>query len=256
MNQSKHLAQESKFLSIMQEAVNANKMMSIIQLPKSQIDLKYTTQFQSSLCKSIHNILQTTDKIPLEFRFTNKQNNYIYIIIGAEKGFCGGFNASILHFIKSLDIKKSYIFGLDLHRLMPHFNFGGNISLAFNTLVKFAGFILNKLYFQEIGLKVIYTNSSQQIIIEDLLPLIYYTKIDESKSIDQNISHLSYIVLASKIYRAIKESSFAEHMQRIISMEQASDNCAKTLNLIKIRLNKLRQEHITNEILQISASSN
>ncbi len=255
MNKSKSLAQEKKFLSNMQEVVNAQKTISIVQISNSQIDLKCAMQFQASLYKSISNILQITDKIPLEFRFTNKQSNYIYIIIGAEKGFCGGFNASILHFTKSLDIKKSYIFGLDLHRLMPYFNFGGNITLSFNTLVKFAGFILNKLHLQEIGLKIIYTNSSQEIIIENLLPLIHYTKIDESKDVDQNISHLSYIVLASKIYRAIKESAYAEHMQRIISMEQASDNCAKTLNLIKIKLNKLRQEDITNEILQIAASS-
>lgn len=254
MNKSKNLFQEFKFLSIMKEAVNANKMMATIHLPQSQQDMKHSQDFMQSLIKSVNNILPIAHTVPLEFTFHNLQKNFIYLIIGAENGFCGGFNANILHFLKDIDINAAYIFGSDFYRVMPNFNLAGQIKISFKTCSKFASYILNKIQKDKAGLKIIYTNSSQEVIMQDLLPLIEFKKGIQVCELDQNIQYLGHIILATKIYKAIKESDFAENMQRIISMEQALDNCIKSLNLLKIKLNKIRQERITNEILQIVSS--
>ena len=75
MNKSKNLFQEFKFLSIMKEAVNANKMMANIHLPQSQKDMKHSQDFMQSLIKSVNNILPIAHKVPLEFTFHNLEKN-------------------------------------------------------------------------------------------------------------------------------------------------------------------------------------
>lgn len=59
--------------------------------------------------------------------------------------------------------------------------------------------------------------------------------------------------LYMRLYEAYYQSKFSENMSRRIAMEQASDNANEMREELSNRYNQLRQEEITQEILELSA---
>lgn len=57
-----------------------------------------------------------------------------------------------------------------------------------------------------------------------------------------------------KIYQALLDSSASEHSARMVAMKSATDNARDLVEDLNLTYNRLRQEKITNEILEITSS--
>ncbi len=55
----------------------------------------------------------------------------------------------------------------------------------------------------------------------------------------------------SMVYRILQESSASEHAARMVAMDLATRNAGEMISSLTLRLNKLRQASITNELLEI-----
>ena len=56
------------------------------------------------------------------------------------------------------------------------------------------------------------------------------------------------------IYQFILSANTAEHSARMLAMKNASDNASDILSNLKLEYNKARQQHITNEVSEISST--
>jgi F-type H+-transporting ATPase subunit gamma len=107
---------------------------------------------------------------------------------------------------------------------------------------------------------------SQNVVCETILPIDISKEtltIQESQvpgfSIDMIFEpHPSVIIdqllvkhFSIQVYRCMSESIAAEHGARMTAMENASNNARDVLNKLTLTYNKLRQEKITTELVEI-----
>lgn len=60
------------------------------------------------------------------------------------------------------------------------------------------------------------------------------------------------LTIRSALYRAFLENQTSEQAARILSMQMANDNAIKLLGNLQLEYNKLRQQGITTELLDIA----
>jgi F-type H+-transporting ATPase subunit gamma len=65
------------------------------------------------------------------------------------------------------------------------------------------------------------------------------------------IDMLYPLVLRATLFRALLENQISEQAARILSMQMANDNATKLLKSLQLEYNKLRQQNITAELLDI-----
>ncbi len=117
---------------------------------------------------------------------------------------------------------------------------------------------------------LVYTNfhtmSRQTVEMQKLLPLeleskhehvmldrssktsaAYIYEPDERDILDQIIPRFT----ALQVYQAILESQASEHAARMVAMRNATDNAVELVGALQLAYNKVRQQAITNDILDI-----
>ena len=57
------------------------------------------------------------------------------------------------------------------------------------------------------------------------------------------------------VYTALLDSNASEHAARMVAMQAATDNADELLRTLNLQYNKLRQQSITNELLDIARGS-
>ena len=61
---------------------------------------------------------------------------------------------------------------------------------------------------------------------------------------------------ALQVYQAVLESQASEHAARMIAMRNATDNAKELVGALQLAYNKVRQQAITNDILDIVGGAN
>ena len=106
---------------------------------------------------------------------------------------------------------------------------------------------------------------SQNVVSETLLPIDVSNVTFETGESSTNFStdmiyepepakiieELLYKVFNIQVYRAMAESVAAEHGARMTAMENASNNAREVLARLTLTYNKVRQEKITTELIEI-----
>lgn len=201
------------------------------------------------------------------------------IVIAADRGLSGSYNSNILHaaerFLKNyrkdqinlflfgrkaVDFFKNKEWPIDYERI----DWGGKIStheikIFSDQLVN--GFLSEK--FDEIWL--IYTHyinvMHNQVVIEQFLHIpgkpptqqkrIYNNYIFE-RSPEELIGGLLPLYCVTRLQTAFHEAYASELASRIIAMQTASKNSKELIEALTLKRNKLRQENITKELIEIS----
>jgi F-type H+-transporting ATPase subunit gamma len=60
---------------------------------------------------------------------------------------------------------------------------------------------------------------------------------------------------ALQVYQALLESIASEHAARMVAMKNATDNASELANGLTLEYNKVRQQGITNEMLDIAGGA-
>ncbi len=75
----------------------------------------------------------------------------------------------------------------------------------------------------------------------------YEFEPDQKEILDEMIPRFT----ALQIYQAILESQASEHAARMVAMRNATDNAKELVGALQLAYNKVRQQAITNDILDI-----
>ncbi len=202
------------------------------------------------------------------------------LVITGDKGLAGSFNAvilrSALHFLKANQDKEVFVFAVgkkgrdflarlkmpNLHLVYESVGIFPKVSYAHAELL---GEAVLKTYFeQNLGsVTLIYNDfkslASQNLVEQQFLPFHFEAtenKKDESDFLFEPgmleiFKLLVPRLVKANMYRMLLESQAANLAATMNAMDAASKNAGELVAALGVKLNKVRQASITNEILDI-----
>ncbi|MCX7760022.1 MAG: F0F1 ATP synthase subunit gamma [Hydrogenothermaceae bacterium] len=260
---------------------SAMKMVSAAKLRKAQNLLYATRPYSEKLYGLIYDLSIYIDRESHPLLAKREENKIDYVVITADRGLAGAFNSNVLKTVwrEIIDLKakgKEVNLILIGRKAVNFFkNKGFNIVGAYEDIyrtdmnlsftAKVGGILASR--FIEAQTDAVYlvnneliTSSTYETKIRKLLPLEppSTVKITESSAV-YNIEPSKEEVLESllqryinfQLYRALVESSTAEHSARMIAMDNATKNAGEAIRKWTIIFNKARQEAITTELIDI-----
>ena len=216
---------------------------------------------------------------------TGKDDVHLLIVMTAERGLCGGFNANIAKLarqdaqrlmaagktVKILcvgrkgadNLRRSYgrqiIDRVDL-RGLKQIGFDAAAGIAEKVLTMFAAgeFDVATLYFSEFRSVITQKPTALQLIPAKLAApdgeaaagraeAIYEYEPEENEI----LSDLLPRNIASQIFRGLLENAASEQGARMSAMDSATRNAGEMIDKLTLRYNRQRQANITKELIEI-----
>jgi len=261
---------------------SAMKMVSAAKLRKAQNLLYATRPYSNKLYEMIADLSIYIDRDSHPLLAKREIKSVDLVVITADRGLAGAFNSNVIKAawkeIQNLQSQGKNVNLILIGRKGVNFfkNKGINIVASYEDVYRnqvnisftsIVGEILSSRFVEEktdavyvINNELI-TSSTYETKIRQLLPL--EPPESSSKKYDEmtiyNIEPSKEDVLNSllqryinfQLYRALVESSTAEHSARMIAMDNATKNAGEAIRKWTIIFNKARQEAITTELIDI-----
>ncbi len=207
----------------------------------------------------------------------------IKIVLGSDRGLCGGFNSKI---VKTLNIPNNQesnehlnanelliIVGKKISSRLKckdsvNFSFANGFLYNFQLASSIVEILLklSEKYLLECTLVYSSFNNalSCEVIHDSALPLTKNQDFDkpecrtfEQLDLDDHefAYNLSIAYLTSKIHHALISSKASEESSRVIAMDGATKNSNHLVETLTLQMNKIRQSNITKELIEIVSSS-
>lgn len=261
-----------KSVTNVKKITKAMQMVSAIKMKKAQQVAVDGRPYQEEIEKIIRAVSPKIDASlsPLIGQPDDKiERKNLAIVIASNKGLCGSFNFNLLRFIvKNTDFKNTdfIIVGKKanlLSKFSAHIMADYSSSVPLNNVSALFEFSLSK-YLDKTYKKVeLYHNQfistiQSNPVVTTLLPINFENSVTEKPSeylIEPNPKKIVDSLLRSfveeKLRFAFIQSEAGEHSLRMMAMKNATDNATDVIyNLTMVR-NKIRQEKITSELLDM-----
>lgn len=260
----------------------AMKMVSAAKLKRAQTSMMQARPYSdkmNQLTSSISNGVEREAHPLLNKRDTRKSH---FLIITADKGLCGAFNANIIK--KSINLinerhaegievsvsaigKKAVDFFKKQPELMKNSWTGFSRDIPYDVVREIAAVVIDSYINEEADEILLIYNEfknvmSQVVVRKTLLPLepeIEAESDDTSLPSDflfepSDLGVLNQLLpknVEVQILRAMLESRASEEAARMVAMENATNNTKDLINKLTLEYNKARQAAITAELMDI-----
>ncbi|OGK10072.1 ATP synthase F1 subunit gamma [Candidatus Roizmanbacteria bacterium RIFCSPHIGHO2_01_FULL_35_10] len=264
-----------KSISNVKKITKAMQMVSAIKMKKAQQYALEGKPYRENLEKIIKKMVDSLDVkysslLTAEGVDTDKK---LVIVISSNKGLCGAFHFNLFrHILRNIDIRKSDFITLGRKGALFVNRAGGTIladfsqsdqmetvSAVFRTAL--VAFLDGK--YKEIVL--VHNKFINTLRYDPLVKVILPVKIENvlggivkirteyiiEPSPETIIDALLRSFVEEEIRGAISESLAAEHSARMIAMKSATENAEDVIYNLTFLRNKLRQEKITYELLDM-----
>jgi len=295
MESLRDIRQEVKAIKSTRQIMLTMKMISSARIKKAQRQMEEGRPFAQKMAVMIDNLRKDIQNPQSELRDTaaygffdtsaSDKNAVGLLLITGDKGLCGAFNAvalrEALKWMRLNADKEKYVFvvgkkGRDfLRRLkVQKLNIIGELAGIFPRAGYVHATMIKDTFvkaFQEHKIStvdVIYNNfksiASQTLVDKRFLPFDF-AEIPGEKDLSGFIFEPSMKeifltllprYLSASLYRFLLESQAAELAARMNAMESASKNANDIMSALSVKLNKVRQATITNELTEIVSGAN
>jgi F-type H+-transporting ATPase subunit gamma len=259
-----------------QQITKAMKMVSAAKLRRAQEAMFAARPYARKMGEVLQSLASRAPALhPLLEERGNER--ILGVVVTADKGLCGGFNANILrmvqNFVKehatrdvSLEVvgRKARDFFRRRHMRIHAEHVGVFASLQYATAQKIAQEVIRAFTAKETDEVWLVYNEfksviQQRIVAKRLLPV-------ERTSLDPREPALDYLYepgpheifegilpkyVEIQVWQALLESSAAEHGARMAAMDSATNNAADMIESLTLYMNKVRQAAITKEIIEV-----
>jgi F-type H+-transporting ATPase subunit gamma len=262
------------------EAVSAAKVRKAIQA------LAATRSYAAKAWQVVTHITAQPGHLSLHPLLTERANpkNTLVIVMTADRGLAGAYNTNVIRYVlKRFDnyqnpVKyitvgrkgRDLLFRLrkpvlaDFSNLPASPKFGALSAIGRLAVDEFLKGDVDEVY-------LIYTKfvsmARQEATLKKLLPLVVETTEGLVNDPDQHkgpaavyeyepdqVDILNEMIprfTALQVYQAVLESQASEHAARMVAMRNATDNAKELVGALQLAYNKVRQQAITNDILDI-----
>lgn len=265
-----------KSVDNVKKITKAMELVSAVKMKKFNQLAQESTPYQEFLEKGIKNIVFSTEKKISSLLETpkNSSDRELAILISTNKGLCGAFNISLARFLLKNTNNKTDIVtigkkGASLGNSLGFKNIADfssndpfeNVSALFDFV--YQQFVQGKYKIIKLFYNSFISVLKYQPVFDTLLPVKFEEKDLESQ--DQNLFK-NYVIepsaeeimhslllnyIEQKIRFAVIQTQAGEHSARMMAMQNATMNATDILLNLKLLGNKLRQEKITNELLDM-----
>lgn len=252
------------------------ELVSSSKLRKARERQERAKPYYTTVLENIQNVLSTTGNIKHPLLDTREVKTSLYIILSADRGLAGGYNANIMrlteNMIKEKDINSKIItvgskardyFTRRSYDVVKSF-LGISEEPQFSDAREIGNIALKLYENKEIDeINIVYTRFLSTISQEPkVLKLLPSEEVHEESTRGKVLTEfepsteevLDYLIpkyIQSSIYGALIESSTSEQAARRIAMESATDNAEEIIDELQISYNRARQAAITMEISEI-----
>lgn len=259
-----------------QQITKALKMVSAAKLRRSQEAMFAARPYARRMGQVLSGIA-TRGTVPHALLRERPEKRVVVIVVTADKGLCGGFNANIIrranrfldeHAGQSLSVIAIGRKGRDsLRRRKIGFaaeHVGVFQKLSFGTAKEVARHVVDAYEREEIDAVYLLYNEfksviAQRIVADRLLPVPKQEIEAKATAIEYKYEPSAEKIFAEllpkyvevQIWQALLESSAAEHGARMAAMDSASKNASSTIDNLTLYMNKVRQAAITKEIIEV-----
>lgn len=263
-------------VSSTKQITKAMELVSSSKLRKARERQEKAKPYYTTVLENIQNVLSTTGNIKHPLLDSREVKTSLYIVLSADRGLAGGYNANIMrmteNMIKEKNVNSKIItVGSKARDYFTRRSYDVVKSLiGISEEPQFAdareiGNIALKLYEnKEIDeINIVYTSFLSTISQEPkVLKLLPSEEVHEGSTKGKVLTEfepsteevLNYLIpkyIQSSIYGALIESSTSEQASRRIAMESATDNAEEIIDELQISYNRARQAAITMEISEI-----
>lgn len=266
------------------KTTSAMKMVSSVKLRKAQQSIECVKPYSSTLRTMLSQLISSNKALtqtPLIAERTVK--HCIIVALASDTSLCGAFNSNINNRLKKecdalrqQDISFTVIPIGDKVAQFAQKQTYWNVDLSCSHLAdnkeyaqvqNLCHFLVTEFLEQHTDcVKFVYTHfvsaGQQKVDMQCVLPFPYNDFIcndDASLNADYIIEPdqerffgaLLPCVLENLCYSLVLESYTSEHAARVIAMQTATDNTDKLIDELTMMYNKLRQQAITNELLDL-----
>lgn len=278
------IRQKIKGVSTTQQITGAMKMMSTARLGKAVEAINLTQTYIAKLEQMVQNLKRELPDYHHPCFFQREVKTACYVIIGGERGLCGGFNHELHKFAvntinaSEAPAKKVIVIGKKAIRFFAQKQievFAAFPDLTFKNmdaeLFRLSSDLFRMFYAGEIDeINVIYTSFvsavKRYLTVSRLIP------VDTSGILPRDprqaampfdfypspaaiFDQLVPRYLRNLLRRAVTESSASEQSARMTAMTSATDRAEEIIDDLKLDLNRSRQALITREISEVIAGS-
>jgi len=262
-----------------QQITKAMKMVSAAKLRRAQEAMFAARPFARKMLEVLNSLASRAEPGAHPLLWQRGQARQLLVLITADKGLCGGFNANIMRagtrFLEeqkrngrevSLELvgRKGRDFfrrrqwpvrGEHVGVFMPlHYAFAQQLA---RTLIQaFVGDEVDEIHLLYNEFKSVI---QQRVVVEQLLPIPRLTFDPKEPVVDyiydpgpaQLFENILPRHVEIQIWRALLESQAAEHGARMAAMDAATNNAGDMIDRLTLHMNKVRQAAITKEIIEV-----
>ncbi len=260
------------------KTTRAMQMIAASKLKRAQQAVLHSRPYVEKLTLIAQNTApkERVDILHPYLRTTKATGKTLYVIISPDKGLCGGLNTNLIReYLKYNKDEKSYfiavgkkidaIAGSTTRNLVASFNAGTAIPSfemvsPINAIID-EYFVSGKVDSVQIITTHFSSVFSQTPEMTQLLPVILPHEIQTTQdkliepSPEEILPSLLKRYIDMVLYQQLLESYASFNAAQMIAMQNATNNAKDIVSDLTLLYNKVRQEKITNEILDISSAT-
>ena len=271
-----------------QKTTSAMKMISSAKMHKFTGQLQRLSPYRDMVQQTLSHLLLTDVEFASPLIETREVKNVAIVVFGSDDGLCGAFNINIVKRLQELlkSVDKHYGKGVNV-TIFPvgrkvvksvKRNITGGVNIettdymstrsTSDDLSRFTASLRERFLDGEFDrvdvLYMHFKSTSRQVLqLEQLLPVSYEALAHEADARQANspcifepdansiFNSVLPLFVRSMMQDVFTQSSASEQASRVMAMQTASDNAKELLEALNLEYNKLRQQSITTELLDI-----
>lgn len=260
-----------------QQITKAMKMVSAAKLRRAQDAMFAARPYARKMMDVLNSLATRADPDSHPLLQQRDGNRILAVVVTADKGLCGGFNANILRaatrFLSeradaplALDIvgRRGRDFFKRRQWRLRNEHVGLFQSLQYPKAQAVAKQLMDAYVDGEFDQVWLIYNEfksviQQRVVVERLLPIEPITSRVDGPTQDYVYEPSPAGIFAEllpkhvevQVWRAFLESAAAEHGARMTAMDAASKNASEMIDKLTLYMNKVRQAAITKEIIEV-----
>lgn len=267
-----------KSVSSTKQITNAMNLVATAKLTKAKESALKSRPFFTEVQKVIQSIANHSENLNSPLLKENGSNVKGYVVLAADKGLAGGYNANIGKLVMSHITNKDEARLITVGRKtreyfrVRHFDVakemtGISADPTYNDAKELANYVIDSFNKGEVGeVYLAYTAFKSTIQQEPTLIRLLPVELSNMKQTENEgpkdlltyepspeavLDYLMPRYVTDVIYGALIESSASEQGARMTAMDSATENANEMIEKLGIESNRARQAAITQELSEI-----
>jgi F-type H+-transporting ATPase subunit gamma len=260
-----------------QQITKAMKMVSAAKLRRAQDAMFAARPYARKMMEVLSGVAARAEAAAHPLLEERVGERILLVVVTADKGLCGGFNANIIRTaVRFLEDKRADAVELELlgrkgrdyfrrrHYRVRSEQIGLFQALRYDAAQTIARDLMKAFVDREVDqVHLIYNEFKsviqQKIIVERLLPIERVPVSPKDPALEYLFEPGPEKIFAEllpkhvevQVWRALLESAAAEHGARMAAMDAATRNAGDMIDRLTLYMNKVRQAAITKEIIEV-----